>query len=143
VIGINTLVVRSTNDGNVAEGLGFAIPAEQVRQIMTQLVASGHVDRPFMGVSYQNLDPQIASALNLTITDGVVVTQVDPGTPAAQAGLQQGDVITQFDSQKIDQDHSLQNLLFTRKVGDTVTLTIMRSGKPMTVKLTLILRPSS
>lgn len=143
VIGINTLVVRTTNDGNVAEGLGFAIPSDQVRQIMTQLIANGHVDRPFMGVSYQALDPQMASAMNLTTTDGVLITQVDPGTPAAQAGLQQGDVITAFDSQKIDQDHSLQTLLFTRKAGDTVTLTILRSGKTMTVKLTLTLRPSS
>lgn len=143
VIGITTLVVRSTNDGNVAEGLGFAIPSNQVRQIMSQLIATGRVDRPYIGVTYQELDAQLASAMNLTTSDGVVITQVQPGTPAAQAGLVQGDVITQFDSQAIDPDHTLATLLFTRKVGDTVTLIVVRDGKPMQVKLTLVARPTS
>jgi S1-C subfamily serine protease len=143
VIGINTLVVRSTNDGNVAEGLGFAIPSNQVREIMTQLIAHGHVDRAYLGITYQEVNPQIASALNLNTTDGVVITQVDAGTPAARAGLQEGDVILEFDGQKIDQDHSLQSLLFTRKAGDTVTLTVLRGSQTIPVKVTLSARPTS
>jgi 2-alkenal reductase len=143
VVGINTLVVRSTNEGNVAEGLGFAIPSNQVREIMTQLITKGSVERAYMGVTYQDVDPQIASALNLNTTNGVVITQVEAGTPAAKAGLQEGDVILEFDSQKIDQDHSMSNMLYTHKAGDTVNLTILRDGKTMQIKITLSLRPSS
>ncbi len=143
VIGINTLVVRSTNSGNVAEGLGFAIPSNQVRDVMTQLIATGHVDRAYIGISYQEVDPQIASALNLTTTTGVVVTQVETGSPADKAGIQQGDVVLQLDSQSIDQDHTLTGLLNNYKAGDTVTLTVLRNNQTMRVKLTLALRPSS
>ncbi len=143
VIGINTLVVRSTNDGNVAEGLGFAIPSNQVRDIMAQLIANGRVDRAYIGITYQEVDPQVAGALNLNATNGVVITQVEPGTPAEKAGLQQGDVILDFAGQKIDQDHTLQSLLFTHKAGDTVTLTVLRDNTTMSIKVTLTTRPTS
>jgi 2-alkenal reductase len=143
VIGINTLVVRSTNDGNVAEGLGFAIPSNQVKEIMTQLIAKGRVDRAYLGVAYQPVDPQISAALNLNATDGVVITRVDPSTPAAKAGLVEGDVILQFDGQSIDQDHSLQSLLFTHKAGDTVQLSILRDNKTLSIQITLAARPAS
>jgi 2-alkenal reductase len=143
VIGINTLVVRSTNDGNVAEGLGFAIPSNLVRDIAAQLLAHGQVEHPFIGVSFQQVDPQIASAMNLSVTDGIVVTQVVPGSPANQAGLQEGDVILSVDAQKIDQDHPLMTVLFNHKVGDTVTLTILRGNQQQQVKLTLGVHPTS
>ncbi len=143
VIGINTLVVRSTSEGNVAEGLGFAIPSNQVRDIMGQLISKGKVDRAYIGVSYQDVNPQIASALNLNTTNGIIVTLVEPGTPAAKAGLQENDVILEFDGLKIDQDHSLASMLYTHQAGDTVSLTVLRDGKTIQVKLTLALRPAS
>ena len=143
VIGINTLVVRSTDDGKVAEGLGFAIPSNQVKEIMAQLVANGRVDRAYLGVTYQPVDPQVAAAMNLNATNGVVITRVDPGTPAAKVGLLEGDVILQFDGQAIDQEHSLQSLLFSHRSGETVPLTIMRDTKTILVQITLGARPSS
>jgi 2-alkenal reductase len=142
VIGINTLVVRSTNDGNVAEGLGFAIPSNLVREITSQLIAKGKVDRAYLGITYQPVDPLSTSGLNFNATYGVVVTQVDPGTPAAKAGVQAGDVILAFDSQKLDQD-ALTALLLKRKAGDTVTLTILRDNKQIELKVTLSARPQS
>ncbi len=143
VIGINTLVVRSTSEGNIAEGLGFAIPSNQVRDIMGQLISKGKVDRAYIGVSYQDVNPQIASALNLNTTNGIIVTLVEPGTPAAKAGLQENDVILEFDGLKIDQDHSLASMLYTHQAGDTVSLTVLRDGKTIQVKITLSLRPAS
>jgi serine protease Do len=143
VIGINTLVVRSTNDGNIAEGLGFAIPSNQVRDIMAQLISTGHVDRPYIGISYQPVDPQIASAMNLNTTNGVVITQVEPGTPAEKAGLRQGDVILELAGQTIDQDHALETLLFTHKAGEIVALTVLRNNQTMSVNVTLTARPTS
>lgn len=143
VIGINTLVVRSSGDGNVAEGLGFAIPSNLVREVSAQLISKGRVERPFIGITYQEVDPQSVGACNLNTAQGVVVTQVEANSPAAKVGLQECDVITALDSQQVDADHSLQSILFTHKVGDTVTLTILRDGKQSQVKLTLGLRPTS
>lgn len=142
VIGINTLVVRSTTEGNVAEGLGFSIPSNQVRQIIDQLITKGKVDRAYLGVTYQDVDPQISSAMNLNATYGVVVMDIVTNSPAAKAGLQQNDVILEFDGQKIDQEHSLQSMLFTYKAGDSVTLTILRDGKQQKIQVALGLRPS-
>ena len=143
VIGINTLVVRSTNQGNVAEGLGFAIPSNLVRDVATQLIAQGHIEHPYIGVSYQPVDQQIASALNLTTTQGVVVMQVEAGSPAERAGLQQNDVITALNGQTVDQDHPLVSVLFAHKPGETITLTVVRNGKQMQTKLTLGVHPTS
>ncbi len=143
VIGINTLVVRSTNEGNVAEGLGFAIPSNVVRDISNQLITKGKVERAYIGVSYQPVDPQIASALNLQATNGIVVTQVSPGSPAAKAGLQENDVILALEGQTIDQDHPLATLLFTHKVGETITLRVQRDSKTLDIQVVLIARPAS
>lgn len=143
VIGINTLVVRSTGVGNVAEGLGFAIPSNMVREIVTQLIDKGKVDRAYMGIRYQEVDPQISSALNLQTTSGIVIISVEANSPAQKAGLQENDVILALDGEKLDQDRSLAVMLFSRRVGDTVTLTIMRDGKQIELKLTLGTHPSS
>ncbi len=143
VIGINTLVVRSTGEGNVAEGLGFAIPSNLVREIARALMAKGKVDHPYLGVSYHDVDTQLAGALNLNASQGVVVTQVDPAGPAGQVGIQENDVILSVDSTKIDQDHSLATILFSHKIGDKVTLTILRGGKRTQIQVTLAIRPTT
>ncbi len=142
VIGINTLVVRTTSEGNVAEGLGFAIPSDLVQQDAQQLIAQGSVEHPYLGVSYQPVDPTVESALNLNSADGIVVMQVAPGSPAEKAGLQTNDVILALGSQKIDQTHTLTSLLFTHKPGEQVTLTVVREGKQISVPLTLDAHPS-
>ena len=143
VIGINTLVVRSTNSGNVAEGLGFAIPSNQVREISAMLINGIKVEHPYVGISYQQVDPQIAAALNLDKVQGVVVMSVVARSPAARAGLQENDVVMTLDGQTIDADHTLQSILRSQKVGETVTLSVQRSGREMQVQVTLVARPAS
>jgi 2-alkenal reductase len=144
VIGINTLVVRSTTSGNIAESLGFAIPSNLVKDISAQLIKNGKVEHPYIGISSQQVDPQIASALDLDKSQaGIVVTQVLPRTPAAVAGLQEGDVITMLDGQTIDNDHRLSSLLLARHVGETITLTLFRNGKQMQIRLVLGVNPAS
>jgi 2-alkenal reductase len=143
VIGINQLVLRSSGSGNVAEGLGFAIPSNLVRDIASQLIATGSVQHPYIGVGYLQNDPQIASELNLNTTDGIVVTQVDPSSPAAKTGLQEGDVIVALNGQKIDQDHVLTGLLLTHKPGETVNLTVLRNSQTFQVNVTLGVHPTS
>lgn len=143
VVGINTLVVRSTGSGNVAEGLGFAVPSNMVRQIVEQLMTKGKVDRAYIGIRYSEVDPLSTAALNIKVTYGVVVGTVEPNSPAQKAGLQENDVITAMDSVRIDQDHPLSIMLFSRRAGETVTLTVLRDGTEIQVKLTLGSRPPS
>src|SRR5438093_1347001 len=83
--------------GDVAEGLGFAIPSNTVRDVVQQLIDHGSVVRPYMGVSFQTVNPRVAAYYDLGVKDGALVTQVGPNSPARNAGIQQGDVITRVD----------------------------------------------
>ncbi len=142
VVGINTLVVTNTNSGDIAEGLGFSIPSNTVSAVVNQLIAKGSVVYPFLGVSYSQITPESSVALGLSAQQGVVVQDVQAGTPAANAGLQANDIITALDGVKIDETHSLRQILFQHQVGDTVTLTVLRNGQTISTKLTLVARPS-
>jgi 2-alkenal reductase len=142
IIGINTLVVRDTTNGDIAEGLGFAIPSATVRAVVEQLIGSGKIDYPFIGVRYSEITPQLASQYNLSSKDGILVSDVTPGSPAAQAGVQQNDIIVALDNNTIDADHSLRSILFKYHVGDTVTLKIQRGNQTLDIKITLVARPA-
>jgi 2-alkenal reductase len=144
IIGLNTAVVRTTGTLNdVAEGLGFAIPSNTVKQISDQLIKSGSVPRPYLGISYQSLSPQIAAYFGLDVTEGALIQSVGPGSPAEQAGLQQGDVVTAISGMTIDEEHPLATALLNHKVGDTVQLAVTRNGQTMTLNATLVTRPAS
>ena len=106
-------------------------------------LSGGKVEHPYMGVSYQMLDSQVAADLNISATDGAVVMSVESGSAAEKAGLQEKDVIVALDGQKVDADHSLMSALFTHKPGDKVNLTVMRNGKQVQVTLTLGVRPAT
>ena len=137
VIGINTLVVRNTNSGDVAEGLGFAIPVNTAQAIAQQIIQQGYFSRPYMGISFQPINPDIATRYNLSAQWGVYITEVSSNSPASEAGLKQGDIITKVGDVALDETHSYVNTLFTFKPGDQITLTLMRDGKEMQVQITL------
>jgi len=149
VVGINVAVVRgagmsSMMGGNdVAEGLGFAIPSSTVRDVVQQLIDRGSVVRPYLGVSFQTVNPRVAAYYDLGVKDGALVTQVGPNSPARKAGIQQGDVITQVDGQSVGEQKSLAQLLSKHKVDDNVTMTLVRDGKEQTVTVQLGQRPST
>jgi len=134
VIGINTLIVRGS--GNV-EGLGFAIPSSTAYAVAQQILTNGYVARPHLGIRWQSITPSIAQAYNLPVEYGVYVTQVIPNSPAADAGFQNGDIITGLDSISIDETHPYTNLLFNYKPGDKVTISIYRDGSRITLPVTL------
>jgi 2-alkenal reductase len=154
VIGINTAVVRGASSGmgglggmlggggDVAEGLGFAIPSKTVRSVVDQLIANGSVTRPFLGVNFQSVNPRIASYYDLEAKEGALVTRVAPNSPARKAGLQQGDVITAVDGQKVSDQQGLPELLNKHQVNDQVNLTISRDGKDQTLQVQLAQRPT-
>jgi len=137
VIGINTLVVRNTNSGDVAEGLGFAIPVNTAQAIAQQIIQKGYFSRPYMGINFQPITPDIALRYNLPAQWGVYIMKVSDGSPASAAGLQQGDIITKVGDVMLDETHSYVNTLFTFKPGDQITLTVLRDGKEMPVQITL------
>ena len=142
VIGINVAVVRGAGMGaSVAEGLGFAIPGNTARQVADQLIANGSVSRPYVGVSYQLITPQMAAYYSLPVDQGLLITAVGEGSPAAQAGIQQGSIITRFDGVEPGSEgsSSLEQLLSNHQVGDSVTLTVIAPGTNSEQEITLVL----
>jgi S1-C subfamily serine protease len=135
---MNTLIA----DPNQAQGIGFAVSSNTIRQIADEIIAKGKVERAFLGVSADPLTPRQAVALGLPPTTGAIVTGINPGTPAAQVGIRVGDVITKVNDQAIDQQHPLQSVMVKFRPGDKVRLTIIRGGTTMTVDVTLGARPS-
>lgn len=137
VIGINTLVVRNTGSGDVAEGLGFAVPVNTAQAVAQQIIQQGYFARPFLGISFQSISPDIAAAYNLPVQWGAYVTKVGSGSPAEKAGLQKDDIITRIGDVKLDATHSYVNTLFTYKPGDQVTVEYWRNGKTLQAQVTL------
>jgi serine protease Do len=137
VIAINTLIVRGSGSGTVAEGLGFAIPINTAKAVAEQLIQNGSITRPFLGISFQPITPDIATAYHLPVQWGVYVTDVAANSPASQAGLRQGDIITSLGGVALDDTHSYINTLFTFKPGDNITVEYNRNGKTIQVQVTL------
>jgi len=137
VIGINTLVVRDSGSGTVAEGLGFAIPANTARAVAEQIIQKGYFSRPYLGIRYQSITPRIAAMYDLPVEWGVYVTEVVSGSPAAKAGIEKGDMITRIGDVSLDETHSYINTLFTYQSGDKVTITLQRGNKESQVEVTL------
>ncbi len=142
VIGINTAIVRgSAFSGDVAEGLGFSIPSNTVSDVASQLISQGYVDRPFLGIQWQSITPEIAKANGLPMDWGVYVQTVQASTAADKAGLRTGDIITQIGDYTIDDTNTFSGVLNKYKVGDTVTLKVWRDGQTIDVQATFISRP--
>jgi serine protease DegQ len=130
LIGINTAILGPTG-GNV--GIGFAVPSNIARTVMAQLSAHGEVRRGRLGVTIQDLTPELAEALDLRITQGALVTQVEPGAPAAQAGLRPGDVIVAINRRPITDATDLRNLVGLSEVGGALDITFYRDGRERSV----------
>lgn len=138
VIGINTLVLRGSGISSTsAEGLGFAVPSNTARAIADQIIQKGYFARPYLGIRYQSITPDIASVYGLPVEWGVYVAQLDRESPAAQAGLQRGDIITKIGDQTLDDSHPYINALFAYSPGQTIQLEVVRSGKVLNLPIIL------
>ena len=127
VIGVNTAIVAA------GQGIGFAIPINMVKRVVDQLVDKGKVVRGWLGVALQPLSPDLAQSLGLEGTNGAVVGSTIAGSPAAQAGLEQGDVIVAFDKTPVEDYRHVQRLVAETRVGKSVTLQIVRKKQKMDV----------
>jgi serine protease Do len=134
VVGVNAAIF-SPNDGNV--GVGFAIPADLARVIVEELAAKGSVERGYLGVQIQPVTPDLAEALGLGAAAGALVARVEPGTPAARAGIRAGDVITGVDGQAVADARSLSRLVADIDPDSAASVTLMREGEALTLDVTL------
>jgi serine protease Do len=125
VVGINTAIIA---DG---QGIGFAIPINMVKEIAPQLKEKGHVTRGWLGVSIQEMTPELGKALGLKENKGALVAQVVSGSPAEKAGIEQGDVIVEFDGKEIGDSKDLPRTVASTPVGKSVTVKVTRGGKLM------------
>lgn len=145
VIGVNVAIA-----GN-AQNIGFAIPINDVKGLIDQVVKNGKLQQPYLGVRYLPLTADVAQQYDLDVDHGAYIApaadasqpSVIAGSPAEKAGLKEGDVITKVNGTDINQNHSLTSLLDQHQPGDKVTLTIVRDGKTQSIDVTLGTAPSA
>ena len=137
VVGINTLIADQAEPGVQAEGIGFAIAISTAKPIADQLVATGQVTHAFLGMDYVTLTPSLALRLRTAQKQGVVVARVTRGSPAFNAGLQPGDIITQADGTPLLDDSVLAGLVNAHQPGDTLTMQVLRDDQAFSVQVVL------
>jgi len=140
LVGINTAIF-SQSGGNM--GIGFAVPSNMARSILDQLVKTGKVVRGWLGVSIQDLSPELASQFGLAETMGVLVSDVLDGSPAKKAGLERGDVIVEFDGKVVETPTHLRNVVAQTPIGKKTTVKFIRNKEPRTVDVTIVEQPKS
>jgi S1-C subfamily serine protease len=156
VIGINSQIQTGGSSGNV--GIGFAVPINTAREVVTQIEEHGEVKHAYLGISGGSITPDLAKALKLPVEEGVLVNEVVKGGPADKAGVKGGDtsatiegasirlggdVITEIDGKKVEGMEQVINAVNAGKPGDELKLTIDRGGKTQDVTVTLGVRPAS
>ena len=137
VIGINTAIVAT------GQGIGFAIPASMVKRVTAQLVDRGKVTRGWLGVASQPLTKELAESLGLRDARGAVVARVQPGSPAAAAGVETNDVIVAFGGVPVEDYHHLQRLSADTEVGRAVALEIVRNRQKRTIEVKIAEAPDA
>jgi serine protease Do len=136
VVAINTAKIP------YGQGIGFAVPINTVKSIITDLVANGHVTRPWLGISTVKLNPRIASFYRLPIVQGALIVNVEPYSPADNAGLRRGDIIEEIDGNKIESPSQISSYIRKKKtVNDRVTVIVNRYGRVYEVPFQMEARP--
>jgi len=131
VMGINTAIIEQ------GRGIGFAIPSNTVKEITQELIAKGKVVRPWIGIYGAEITPRVEKEYDLAVDQGVYVFRVIPDSPAAESGLQQGDIIVQLTDETITNMNQLKSILRSYQVGDTVEITVYRKDKQREIELEL------
>jgi S1-C subfamily serine protease len=140
LVGIPTLTAIDPQFNTPANGVGFAIPSNRVQSIVPQIIQTGqvtHTGRAALGVSVADVDPTLAAQDNLSVDHGALIVRLVPNGAAAQAGLQQGDVIVQINNQEITDTASLGDALGTKNPGDTVSVKVYRGNQQLTINVKL------
>ena len=139
LVGINTAILSRTGG---SQGIGFAIPTNMAQPIMESLKKEGRVVRGWLGVGIQEIDAELASALKLPVANGILLSDVRPGTPAASAGLRRGDVVVKLDGRPVTTAGQFRNAIAATGARRKVLLDVYRDGKPQTFSVVLGEMPS-
>ena len=142
VVGMNTIIARTTRTGLAVEGINFAVPINEIVRVLPQLVSKGTVTRAWLGVYIQDLTPELAAQFGVEPGSGVLVSDVVPGSPAEAAGIKRGDIIAAVDGNPVHNTNELQLEIMYRQPGDTVTVDLVREGRRLTVQVVLGVRPT-
>jgi len=134
LVGINTAIF-STSGGYM--GIGFSIPSNMVKTVMDSIIKHGKVIRGWMGVSIQNLTPELAKSLGISETEGALISGVEKDSPADKAGLKRGDLVVALAGKKVIDSTSLRNMVAAMAPGTKIDVKIVREGKEQTVSMTL------
>ncbi|MGH8017583.1 MAG: Do family serine endopeptidase, partial [Opitutaceae bacterium] len=140
LIGINTAIISRSGG---SQGIGFAIPSDLARLVMDSLVQDGKVTRGFLGVRIQDLEPDLAEAFDIKPGEGALVSEVEPGKPAAESGLESGDVILAWNGETVEDARGLQFAVAATKPGETADVRLLRNGEEKTLEVTVGERPGS
>jgi serine protease Do len=140
VVGINTVILRgdprTTPTGAV--GLGFAVPINLAADIANQLLTTGRIRRAFLGINYQDLDPELVRQYRLPVASGIVLLHVEPNSPAGRAGLRRGDIVTRFGETPVTTGGDLRRAIRNAQPGQTVDLRVHRPpAEAITVRVRL------
>lgn len=138
LLGINTAILDKTG---YSVGIGFAIPVTDALKVMRDLVEYGQVVRGWLGIEAKQLSPQSAQALGLDSTNGVIITGIYNNGPAHRAGIRAGDIITHINDQPVGDGRLGMNQVADTRPGEEVTVTLLRDGKPMTIKAAIGIKP--
>jgi serine protease Do len=133
-VGINTAIFTQSG-GSV--GIGFAIPVDLAKTVVTQLAEGGHVVRGYLGVSIQPVTADLARGFGLPEASGALVSSVAEASPAARAGVKPGDVISEYNGRKVARAEDLPRVVAESPIGREVPLTVMRDGKAMSLRATI------
>lgn len=133
LVGINTAILSGNSGGN--QGIGFAVPINLARQVMDQIETHGHVTRSYLGVTIQEVTPDLAKALGLNAPEGALISNVAPDSPAARAGLQTGDVILGINGTPVAESNQLRMQVSMMNPNQTVNLKIFRNGETRNVSV--------
>lgn len=136
VIGINAMIIWP------GQGIGFAIPINLAKRIMAELIETGKIRRPWVGIGVQNLTPELRKSFNLKEEVGVLISQVYKGSPAEKAGLDTGDIILEIDGVKVERGQDVVREVLKKKVGQKIQIVILRDGKRVEIPVTTAEMPS-
>lgn len=140
LIGVNTAIYSRDGGSN---GIGFAIPSNMVRTVLAGVAAGGRVVRPWLGASGQSVTADIAASLGLPRPRGVVIREVYPGSPAAKAGIERGDVVVEVDGFEVGDEQALRFRIATRQIGATSRLTVWRDGRERGAEIAVVAPPET
>jgi serine protease Do len=135
VVGINAMIIQP------GQGIGFAIPINLAKKIMTELIAKGKVIRPWVGIGLQDLSPDLMKSFDLKEKEGALISQVFEGSPAEKAGLKGGDVIVEIDGKKIKNSQDVVHEVLKREIGQQIRFEVIREGKRVEISVTTAQMP--